>query len=62
MPQPQAGQVLIEVAYCGVCRHDLLTRAGAFPRAQMPVTLGHQVSGHVSALGEGSTGFAVGIA
>lgn len=60
VPQPQAGQVLIEVAYCGVCRHDLLTRAGAFPRAQMPVTLGHQVSGHVSALGEGTAGFAVG--
>lgn len=58
LPVPAPGQVLIEVAYCGVCRHDLLTRAGAFPRAQLPVTLGHQVSGRVAAAGEGVTGFA----
>lgn len=60
LPVLVQGQVLIEVAYCGVCRHDLLTRAGAFPRAQLPVTLGHQVSGHVAAAGEGVTEFAPG--
>lgn len=51
VPEPGPGQVLIEVAYCGVCRHDLLTRSGVFPRAQVPLTLGHQVSGRVVALG-----------
>jgi D-arabinose 1-dehydrogenase-like Zn-dependent alcohol dehydrogenase len=51
VPVPGPDEVLIRVAYCGVCRHDLLTRAGAFPRAQVPVTLGHQVSGHVDAVG-----------
>jgi D-arabinose 1-dehydrogenase-like Zn-dependent alcohol dehydrogenase len=51
VPRPGAGQILVRVAYCGVCRHDLLTRTGAFPRAQLPVTLGHQVSGWVAALG-----------
>ena len=60
IPSPGPDQVLIEVAYCGVCRHDLLTRAGAFPRAQMPVTLGHQVSGHVVAVGKEAAGFSVG--
>jgi D-arabinose 1-dehydrogenase-like Zn-dependent alcohol dehydrogenase len=60
VPAPRPHQVLVEVAYCGVCRHDLLTRAGAFPRARLPVTLGHQVSGHVVALGEGASGFSVG--
>lgn len=60
VPIPGPAQVLIEVAYCGVCRHDLLTRAGAFPRAQLPVTLGHQVSGHVAGVGAGVSGFARG--
>lgn len=60
LPVPATGQVLIEVAYCGVCRHDLLTRAGAFPRAQLPVTLGHQVSGRVASVGDGVSRFAPG--
>ncbi|WP_146240112.1 alcohol dehydrogenase catalytic domain-containing protein [Prauserella flavalba] len=60
VPEPGPGQVLIEVAYCGVCRHDLLTRSGAFPRARLPLTLGHQVSGHVAAVGAGVGQHAVG--
>lgn len=60
VPSPDSKQVLIEVAYCGVCRHDLLTRAGAFQRAQLPVTLGHQVSGRVVAVGDSADSFSVG--
>jgi len=62
VPAPSAGpgQVLVEVAYCGVCRHDLLTRAGAFPKIDLPLILGHQVSGHVAAVGDGVDDFAVG--
>lgn len=60
VPNPGPGEILIEVAYCGVCRHDLLTRAGAFPRSKLPVTLGHQVSGWVAEIGEGVADFAVG--
>lgn len=56
IPEPRDHEVRIRVAYCGVCRHDLLTRAGAFPRAQLPVTLGHQVSGHVDAVGAAVVG------
>lgn len=59
-PGPGPGEVLIEVAFCGVCRHDLLTRAGAFPSIDLPVTLGHQVSGRVARVGEGVEGFAAG--
>jgi len=59
-PTPGPGQVLIRVAYCGVCRHDLLTRAGAFPRIALPVILGHQVSGTVAAVGAGVDGLARG--
>lgn len=60
VPRPGPGQLLVRVAYCGVCRHDLLTRAGAFPRALLPVTLGHQVSGLVADTGPGVDGFASG--
>jgi acryloyl-coenzyme A reductase len=60
VPHPRPGQLLVKVAYCGVCRHDLLTRAGAFPRAMLPVTLGHQVSGWVVEAGPGVTGFTAG--
>lgn len=60
VPEPAPDEVRIRVAYCGVCRHDLLTRAGAFPRAQLPVTLGHQVSGHVDAVGSDVTHLAEG--
>lgn len=59
-PQPGPGQVLIRVAYCGVCRHDLLTRSGAFPSISLPITLGHQVSGRVAVLGEGVSDLSVG--
>lgn len=60
LPSLGAHDVLIRVAYCGVCRHDLLTRAGAFPRIDLPVILGHQVSGHVVAVGEAVAGVAEG--
>jgi acryloyl-coenzyme A reductase len=60
VPAPGPGQLLIEVAYCGICRHDLLTRAGAFPSISLPLTLGHQVSGRVVGVGSTAEGFAVG--
>ncbi|MCU1614390.1 MAG: D-arabinose 1-dehydrogenase, Zn-dependent alcohol dehydrogenase family [Frankiales bacterium] len=46
---PGAGSrdVVIRVAYCGICRHDLLSRQGAFPTVRPPITPGHQISGHV---------------
>lgn len=51
LPFVHPDEVLLQVAYCGVCRHDLLTRGGAFPKVALPLTLGHQVSGWVAALG-----------
>ena len=59
VPVPAGDEILVRVAYCGVCRHDLLTRAGAFPNVPLPLTLGHQVSGTVVAAGP-DAGFEVG--
>jgi D-arabinose 1-dehydrogenase-like Zn-dependent alcohol dehydrogenase len=53
VPTPALGprDVLIGVAHCGICRHDILSRQGAFPTVELPVTPGHQISGHVMAVG-----------
>ena len=56
VPVPKDDEVLIRIAYCGVCRHDLLTRKGAFPHARVPVILGHQVSGTIAATGPAVAG------
>jgi S-(hydroxymethyl)glutathione dehydrogenase/alcohol dehydrogenase len=58
-PTPGPGEVLIEVAACGVCHTDLHVMKGevAFPR---PAVLGHEVSGRIAALGKDVAGLAVG--
>ncbi|MBX3093759.1 MAG: alcohol dehydrogenase catalytic domain-containing protein [Cryobacterium sp.] len=60
VPRPGPAEALLQVAYCGICRHDLLTRQGAFPRSLLPVTLGHQISGRIVELGSTVTSFVVG--
>jgi len=53
MPTTPPGDrdVVIRVAFCGICRHDVLSRQGAFPTVTPPITPGHQISGHVVAVG-----------
>lgn len=50
-PQPQAGEVLVEVSYAGVNRPDLLQRSGSYPPppGASPV-LGLEVAGRVCAV------------
>jgi acryloyl-coenzyme A reductase len=50
-PQPAADQILIKVAACGVCGHDLLNRAGAFPHTSLPAVMGHEIAGTVVEVG-----------
>lgn len=58
-PEPGPGEVLIDVAACGVCHTDLhvLKSEVAFPR---PAVLGHEVSGTVRGVGAGVTGWTPG--
>jgi propanol-preferring alcohol dehydrogenase len=60
LPVPQAGQIRIKVAACGVCRTDLHLADGDLPLAGHAVVPGHEIVGRVSALGEGVNGLAVG--
>jgi propanol-preferring alcohol dehydrogenase len=59
-PEPDAGQVLISVAACGVCRTDLHIVDGDLTEPKLPLVLGHQIVGTVAALGQGAERFAVG--
>jgi propanol-preferring alcohol dehydrogenase len=60
VPSPGAGEILVKVSACGVCRTDLHVVDGDLPQARYPVVPGHEIVGHVAALGDGVSGFAVG--
>jgi succinate semialdehyde reductase (NADPH) len=53
-PEPGPGELLVEVAACGVCHTDLHVHDGSvkFP---FPCVLGHEISGTVLATGDGVT-------
>lgn len=55
VPTPDAGQVLLRVEACGVCRTDLHLLDGEVTAA-CPVVPGHEVVGRVASLGPGVTG------
>ena len=46
-PEPAAGQLLIRVHACAVCRTDLHVFDGELPEPKLPLVLGHQVVGSV---------------
>jgi len=57
-PEPGRGELLIEVAYCGVCGTDVhMLRAGLFP---VGCIIGHEVSGRVVEVGDEVEGWTQG--
>ena len=60
-PRPAPGEVIVEVAACGVCGHDVLQRQGKVaPDVSLGVIPGHEIAGVVRELGPGVQRFAVG--
>ena len=57
-PGPQ--DVQIEIAYCGVCHSDLHTVRSEWGGTLYPCVPGHEIVGHVSAVGSEVAGFKVG--
>ena len=57
-PGPQ--DVQIEIAYCGVCHSDLHTVRSEWGGTLYPCVPGHEIVGHVSAVGGEVDGFKVG--
>lgn len=65
VPVPQAGEVLVRVAYAGINFMDIHTRQGKYKSSrtypvQLPCTLGMEGAGEVVTLGEGVDHLAVG--
>ena len=50
-PVPGAGEILVRVAACGVCRTDLHVVDGELTQPKLPLVLGHEIVGRVAALG-----------
>jgi threonine 3-dehydrogenase len=63
-PAPPPGEVLLKVKSAGICGTDLhideWTASYHFLAAALPVTVGHEFSGEVAALGEGVTDLVLG--
>jgi 6-hydroxycyclohex-1-ene-1-carbonyl-CoA dehydrogenase len=54
-PEPEAGEVVVEIAGCGVCHTDLgYYYDGIRTNHPLPLALGHEVSGRVVATGAGA--------
>ena len=53
LPQPGPGRVRVKIAACGLCHTDLHIVEGDLPAHKRPVVPGHQIVGHVDAVGAG---------
>src|ERR1700761_7253008 len=60
MVEPGPGGVRVAVEACGICHSDSLFVDDQWPGVQFPVTPGHEIAGHVDALGAGVGGLARG--
>ncbi|MGN2248172.1 NAD(P)-dependent alcohol dehydrogenase [Frateuria sp. GZRR35] len=58
--QPGPHDVQIDIAYCGVCHSDLHTVRSEWAGTLYPCVPGHEIVGHVSAVGSEVAGFKVG--
>ena len=60
VPRPAAGQILLRVEACGVCRTDLHLIDGELPDPVLPMIPGHEIVGRVAAVGAGVSGVTAG--
>lgn len=63
VPDPAPGTVLMKIELCGVCGTDVHTwhaPASSVFGLEYPISLGHEISGTVAALGQGITADSVG--
>jgi len=58
--EPVAGDVAMEILYCGICHSDIHQVWDEWSNAIYPMVPGHEIVGRVTALGAGVTKFKVG--
>lgn len=59
-PMPKAGEVRVRTAFCGICGSDVHGWLGITGRRTPPMVMGHELSGIVSAVGQGVVGISIG--
>jgi propanol-preferring alcohol dehydrogenase len=59
VPEPGAGELVVEILACGVCRTDLHVVDGDI-HGKLPIVPGHEIVGRITALGAGVSDFAIG--
>lgn len=59
-PAPAPGELLIQVAACGICGSDVHGYDGSSGRRIPPIVMGHEAAGMVAAAGQGVTAFHAG--
>ena len=57
-PRPQ--DIVISIAYCGICHSDIHSARNEWGRTSYPFVPGHEIVGRVAAVGKHVTGFKVG--
>lgn len=60
LPEIGDEEALIEVEACGFCGSDISIIAGTHPRAQAPLTLGHELSGRIVQMKASNSALAIG--
>src|SRR5438046_1321273 len=59
VPKPGAGQVLVHVRACAVCRTDLHVVDGELPQPKLPLIPGHETVGTLAERGAGAERFPI---
>ncbi|HEX6894591.1 MAG TPA: zinc-dependent alcohol dehydrogenase family protein [Bryobacteraceae bacterium] len=60
LPVAGAGEIMLSVTACGVCRTDLHVVDGELPHPSLPIVPGHEIVGRVEDVGAGVETFRVG--
>jgi (R,R)-butanediol dehydrogenase/meso-butanediol dehydrogenase/diacetyl reductase len=60
LPIIAEGEALVAIEACGFCGSDLSILAGTHPRAQAPLTVGHELAGRIVKIKDNGTGMRAG--
>jgi alcohol dehydrogenase/propanol-preferring alcohol dehydrogenase len=60
VPEPGPGKVRIKVEACGICHSDSFVVEGTYPGIVYPRVPGHEIAGHIDAVGPGVTAWRAG--
>jgi D-arabinose 1-dehydrogenase-like Zn-dependent alcohol dehydrogenase len=52
IPEPGPGHVRVKVEACGMCHSDVFVKEGLWPGLQYPRVPGHEIAGHIDAVGD----------